>query len=98
LHYNKPNSGKIPAKPQELIKILLRCFSPEGGNVLDPFAGSGTIPLTAEQMERNAFASEIQEARVMSVLDKYFELGSHFHTDVLKKDRIFRIGAKNETN
>lgn len=75
LHYNKPHSGKIPAKPKELIKILLRCFAPDGGNVLDPFAGGGVIPLTAEEMNMNAFASEIQEERALAILDKYFEEG-----------------------
>lgn len=72
LHYNKPMCGKIPAKPAELIRILIRCFSPDDGNVCDPFTGSGIIALTAEEMNRNAFACDIDEERVMSILDKYF--------------------------
>lgn len=72
LHYNKPNSGRIPAKPQELIDILVRCFSPEGGYVLDPFAGTGTTIDAAERMNREIFASEIDEDRTMALLDKYF--------------------------
>lgn len=72
LHYNKPNSGKIPAKPKGLIEILLRCFCPEDGNICDPFTGSGIIPLTAENMSRNAYACDINEERVMCVLDNYF--------------------------
>lgn len=72
LHYNKPQCGKIPAKPKELIEIILRCFSPENGNVLDPFTGSGSIPLIAENMLRNAYACDIDEERVMQALDKYF--------------------------
>lgn len=72
LHYNKPNSGKIPAKPQELIDILVRCFSPDGGLVLDPFAGTGTTIDAAERMNREIFAAEIDEDRTMALLDKYF--------------------------
>lgn len=72
LHYNKPNGGKIPAKPKELIEVILRCFCPEDGNICDPFTGSGIIPLTAENMLRNAYACDINEERVMHVLDNYF--------------------------
>jgi DNA modification methylase len=72
LHYNKPNSGKIPAKPQQLVEILLKCFCPDGGTVCDPFTGTGVFPLTAERQGKEAFASDINEDRVMSVLDAYF--------------------------
>lgn len=74
LHYNKPNSGKIPAKPEQLIEILLRCFCPDAGKVLDPFAGSGVIPLAAEKMCLNAFSCDIDEERTMQILDKYFSV------------------------
>lgn len=72
LHYNKPNAGKIPAKPQELIDILVRCFSPDGGVVLDPFAGSGTTIQSAEKLGRDVFSCELSEDRTMVLLDKYF--------------------------
>lgn len=71
LHYNKPNSGKIPAKPKQLIEILLRCFCQDGGTVCDPFAGSGTILLVSEQMGLDAYACDINEERVMQILDKF---------------------------
>ena len=41
-HFNKPHSGKIPAKPKELMRILIHCLCPENGVILDPFLGSGT--------------------------------------------------------
>lgn len=72
LHYNKPNSGKIPAKPQELINILVRCFSPDGAVILDPFAGSGTTIEAAELLAREVYASEKDEERTMKILDKFF--------------------------
>jgi site-specific DNA-methyltransferase (adenine-specific) len=71
LHFNKPNSGKLPAKPQELLDIFVRCFSPDGGTVLDPFAGSGTTIDAADRLGREVFACEIDEERVMALLDKY---------------------------
>lgn len=71
LHYNKPNGGKIPAKPQELIDIFVRCFSPDGGYVLDPFAGSGTTIDAADRLGREVFASERDMDRVACILDKY---------------------------
>lgn len=44
LYFNKPTGIKpyIPAKPLDLIKVLIKCFSPTDGIVLDPFIGSGT--------------------------------------------------------
>ena len=73
LHYNKPNCGKIPAKPKPLIEIILRCFCQQGGVVCDPFAGSGIVPLTAEEMGFDAYACDIDDERVNQILDKYFE-------------------------
>jgi site-specific DNA-methyltransferase (adenine-specific) len=73
LHYNKPNGGKIPAKPQELIDILVRCFSPDGGAVLDPFAGSGSTIFAAQKLGRDVFACEKSEERTVAILDKCFE-------------------------
>lgn len=58
LHYDKPNFGKIPAKPIELIQILLRCFCPDGGLVLDPFAGSGQIEIGCIKEKRHFIGFE----------------------------------------
>lgn len=74
LHYNKPRCGKIPAKPKELIEILLRCFCPDGGVVLDPFAGSGVVSLIGDQLGMDVYSSEIDGDRVNAILDKHFEL------------------------
>lgn len=58
LHYNKPNCGEIPQKPIELIKIFIKCFCPPRGNVLDLFSGSGIVPLIADEMGNDYYASE----------------------------------------
>ena len=42
-HFNKPLTGSTPSKPEELIRIFLRCLCPPGGVVLNPFSGSGVI-------------------------------------------------------
>jgi DNA modification methylase len=63
-HYNKPNTGAIPSKPSELIKVIVNCFSPPDGLVFDPFWGSGTTGKVCEQLSRNAFGIEIKQERV----------------------------------
>ena len=61
LHFNKPNSGKIPAKPRSLIDILLRCFCPDGGVILDPFVGSGVIESAALEQRKHFIGYEIDK-------------------------------------
>lgn len=70
LHYNKPQSGRLPAKPQELIDIIVRCFCPVGGVVLDPFAGSGTSVFAAIKQKKKYIAFEIDESRAKAINDK----------------------------
>lgn len=61
LHFNKPNMGRIPAKPFELIDILVKCFSPKNGLVLDLFCGSGQIPISCIKQNRNYLAWELDK-------------------------------------
>jgi site-specific DNA-methyltransferase (adenine-specific) len=58
-------------KPIELMRHLVRLVTPSGGTVLDPFGGSGTTALAAEQegrdwvlIEREAEYVRIAEARL----------------------------------
>jgi hypothetical protein len=58
-------------KPIELMRHLVRLVTPAGGTVLDPFLGSGTTALAAEQegrqwvgIEREAEYVRIAEARL----------------------------------
>lgn len=62
LHYNKPHFGRIPAKPIELINIIVRCFCPVGGIVLDPFIGSGTTAVAARNNGRHYIGFELDKA------------------------------------
>ena len=63
-HFNKPHTGKIPSKPKDLIKILIKCFCPENGIVLDPFFGSGIVGDVCDELNRNFIAFEIDPTRV----------------------------------
>jgi len=45
--------------PETLIEPLIKAGCPEGGTVLDPFAGSGTTGVVAKKFNRNAILIEI---------------------------------------
>jgi len=51
----------MTGKPTPVMKHLLQCV-PEGGTVLDPFAGSGTTLVAAVQTGRCAIGIEAEEA------------------------------------
>jgi len=56
---------KHPAPyPRELIVRPIVACSPEGGNVLDPFCGSGTTLLTAIELNRRAMGIDINQEYV----------------------------------
>jgi DNA modification methylase len=61
LHFNKPHTGKIPSKPQELYDILIRCYCPAGGLVVEPFSGSGNFAKTCIKQSKNYLGSELDK-------------------------------------
>lgn len=46
-------------KPEDLVELLLRYSCPEGGVVLDPFAGAGTTGVVAKRLNRNFIGLEL---------------------------------------
>lgn len=62
-HFNKPNTGDMPSKPKDLIEILIKCFCPKEGIVLDPFFGSGVSADVCKDLNRNFIGFEIDESR-----------------------------------
>ena len=70
---NRPRRNTHPTvKPTRLMRHLVRLITPEGGTVLDPFLGSGTTALAAEQegfewigIEREAEYVRIAEQRLI---------------------------------
>ena len=57
-------TGHPSQKPIKLIRELIKKFTKEGDLVLDPFCGSGTIPLVCKQLNRNYIGFEISKEYV----------------------------------
>jgi DNA modification methylase len=49
------------AMPEGLAEFFIRCASPKGGVVVDPFAGSGTTVVVARRYDRQAVGFELHE-------------------------------------
>jgi DNA modification methylase len=59
----KPAANVHPTvKPIALMRWLVRLVTPPDGTVLDPFLGSGTTLIAAEQLNRRCFGMEISPA------------------------------------
>lgn len=52
------------AMPEGLAEFFIRCASPDGGLVVDPFAGSGTTVVVARRYGRRAVGFELHEEYV----------------------------------
>jgi site-specific DNA-methyltransferase (adenine-specific) len=60
VHYCNENRQPHPTQtPEGLIERMILASSIHGGDVLDPFAGSGTTPRVCQQTDRNCTAIEI---------------------------------------
>ena len=60
VHYCNPNRQNHPTqKPEGLIERMILASSDEGGNILDPFSGSGTTLQVCQQIHRNAIGFEL---------------------------------------
>ena len=65
LHQISPYIGKIKSR---IAGELIESYSNEGDLVVDPFAGSGTIPFEAVIRGRRAFCADISSyARILSL-------------------------------
>ena len=52
------------AYPERLVEIAVRAGSPEGGIVIDPFSGSGTMGVVCERLKRSFLGIELNPAYV----------------------------------
>lgn len=60
VHYCNPNRQNHPTqKPEGLMERMILASSGEGGNVLDPFSGSGTTLRVCQQINRKAIGFEL---------------------------------------
>lgn len=64
------NKNHPAAFPEELPEWFIKLFTVEGDTVLDPFMGSGTTVLVANQMGRKAVGIEILPEYVRMVRQK----------------------------
>ena len=55
------NTDHPTQKPEKLLAKIILASSDEGDVVFDPFAGSGTTPVTAKKLRRKFIAVEIDE-------------------------------------
>lgn len=70
-HFNKPTHTRVFTKPRPLVEILLRCFSPEAGTVLDPFFGSGITGEVCIANNRHFIGIEIDDTAVSDYLNRH---------------------------
>ena len=59
--YNQPKGKHETEKPLELIKKLVELSSNEGDYVMDPFMGSGTTAIAAEELGRNSIVFDVNK-------------------------------------
>lgn len=83
--WNISNSGIGHTTPfaEELVKRCVKLWSCPGDNVLDPFAGAGTVNKVAIENHRNAIGIELNEEFYSIAKEKRFDLwdDSIFETD-----------------
>ncbi len=58
-NFEQRQTNHIAMFPEELPRRLIKMFSFQGENVLDPFGGSGTTTLAAKNLVRNSASFEI---------------------------------------
>lgn len=59
LVFNKPHTGKIPSKPQGLYDILINCYCPKGGLVVEPFCGSANFVNSCLKQNKKFLGAEL---------------------------------------
>ncbi len=66
--------GHQTPKPVKMMERVLRSCCPSGGLVLEPFAGSGSTLIAAEECGRRCFTSEISPDYVATVIRRWEKL------------------------
>jgi DNA modification methylase len=81
----KPYSGAhFAVMPPDLVEPCIKAGCPEGGTVLDPFAGSGTTLAVAAQLGRSGIGCELNP--------EYIELAEQRIAKVKAKTPLFAAG------
>ncbi len=74
-------------KPEELLRKIILATTPEDGLVLDPFSGSGTTLVVAEQLKRRWLGCDLSEEYNSFATDRLKTLKSKTVEEWLKFDR-----------
>jgi site-specific DNA-methyltransferase (adenine-specific)/site-specific DNA-methyltransferase (cytosine-N4-specific) len=72
---NREALGHSAAYPVSLPTFFIKAFSDESDNVYDPFLGSGTTMLAAEQLNRRCFGMELSPKYVAVILQRMQDAG-----------------------
>jgi site-specific DNA-methyltransferase (adenine-specific)/site-specific DNA-methyltransferase (cytosine-N4-specific) len=80
------NMGHPAAFPVGLPEYFIKLFTKAGDNVLDPFAGSGSTGVAAEQLERNIVLIDNKE-------DYFKTMKSRLKTIKPDRERSFNVSA-----
>lgn len=88
--YRPPNVKElgyhVAAYPEELVALMLECYTNPGDIVLDPFVGSGTTLKVARHMERRGIGVELNPdfaPLIEKRIDERFELPDWKSLDIL---------------
>ena len=77
-HYDKPsrNADHPTMKPVDLVERAIRNSSEPADWVLDPFAGSGTTLVAADNIGRRCYTIELDPRYGDVIIDRYLSLGT----------------------
>lgn len=76
--------GHAAPFPDNLPILSISCFTNSGEKVLDPFSGSGTVPLVAKSMNRKGIGIELSK--------EYYDLSLSKINALAKTKPLFEIG------
>lgn len=84
---DEEKTGHGTQKPIECMARPIRNNSKKGESVYDPFIGSGTMLIAAEQLGRNCFGIEISPAYVDIVIDRWVKyMKKNWKEYIIKKN------------
>lgn len=77
LVYPKPARSPLHStqKPVGLIRRLILNSTAAGDIIYDPFAGSGTLGIAAQETERSSIMIEADEEYVQTIIDRFARIG-----------------------
>jgi len=88
-------TGHPSQKPIKLIRELIKRYTKEGDLVLDPFCGSGTIPLVCKQLNRKYIGIEINQEYYEKSIQR---LSITTMTDFTSKSKILTFFTEKAIN